>query len=569
MKDQTNRLYIIDTTSPFYVRKIKKVVNWSKVPYDILEKKGLIRRKDFRKICSNFEIYVKHVAEIGYTALSIDQLCYLVSFDIYSRKTKKKIERYRSYFSRLFPVAKKNGLKIFINTDVIFTNKRILFHTQGRFGEYIELLKQAVLSLFQNYPDVDGIIMRIGESDGVDVKGSFLSRIIVKTPRQANRLLKAILPVFEKYGKYLIFRTWTIGAYPIGDMMWNGETYDAVFGDVESEHLIISMKYGDTDFFRYVDLNPLIFHGPHKKILELQTRREYEGFGEYPSFVGWDYQRFYEGIKKLDTFMGISVWCQTGGWSRFRNITFFENTSYWNELNTTVTLKLFREGLSVKDAVASFHGNRNTELLMDFLKYSEDAIKKVLYDAEIANRALYLNSVRLPVLVHIFWDYVTVTEHIISFCNLFAENAPRSVTAAEEGLESVRKMKKIGKELGLPYDYDFHYDTFELFYYCRKLIYSEDKETVFAALQEKLGRYRKKHPGTYHFRVLIKSSKFTVLMRLIFKTFIRDGKPYRPVDRILFNRLTALLFRLIFRISHKHFPAFIDKQSMPLDALLS
>lgn len=182
MADLTGKLYIIDTTSPFYVRKIKKVVNWSKVPYDILEKKGLIRRKDYRKIRSNFEIYIKHIAEIGYNAISIDQLCYLVPFNFYTKKTKKKIERYRSYFSRLFPIARERGLKIFINTDVMFTNKQILFHTGGRFNEYVMLLKQSVENLFRDFPDVDGVIMRIGESDGIDVKGSFISRIIVKTP---------------------------------------------------------------------------------------------------------------------------------------------------------------------------------------------------------------------------------------------------------------------------------------------------------------------------------------------------------------------------------------------------
>jgi hypothetical protein len=51
------------------------------------------------------------------------------------------------------------------------------------------------------------------------------------------------------------------------------------------------LKYGDADFFRYLALNPLFFHGRQRKLIELLTRREDEGMGEYPSFVGWDYAR--------------------------------------------------------------------------------------------------------------------------------------------------------------------------------------------------------------------------------------------------------------------------------------
>lgn len=568
MADQIDRLYIIDTTSPFFVRKIRKIVNWSKIPYDIIEKKGIIRKKDYRKIRSNFETYVERVADMGYNAVSVDQLCYLVNFDMYTKKTRKKIDRYRSYFTRLFAIARKRGLRIFVNSDVIFTNSRIESFTGRRFGRYIELLKQAIEALFHDYPEAGGVIIRVGESDGVDVKGSFRSRIIVKTPRQLNTLIKALLPTFEELGKLLVVRTWTVGAYPIGDMMWNPATYDAAFGDIDSDHLIISMKYGDTDFFRYLELNGLLFHGHHRKLLELQTRREYEGFGEYPSFTGRDYRRIYEQIGDSGTFAGIHVWCQTGGWSRFRNITFFKDTSWWNELNTAVTLSIFRDGATVEDAVAAFAGRKRLGALMEFLRLSDEAIRTVLYDPEIASRELYFNGIRIPPLAHVFWDYVTVTEHIVTFCNLFAENGARSVEAAAQGLECVRAMGDIGKKLDLPYDHEFHYDTFELLYLCRRMIYGDGDGAAYEEFTVKLAQYRERHPGTYRFRVSTGRPAGGRFMRFILRTFIREGKQYRTIDRFLFGPLTPMLFRLWFRLTRKKFPAFIDKQAMPLEKLL-
>jgi hypothetical protein len=57
-----------------------------------------------------------------------------------------------------------------------------------------------------------------------------------------------------------------------------------------------------------------------RKIIELQARREYEGAGEYPSFIGWDRQHFAEELTEAENVLGMSVWCQTGGWHRFRRV---------------------------------------------------------------------------------------------------------------------------------------------------------------------------------------------------------------------------------------------------------
>jgi hypothetical protein len=147
-----------------------------------------------------------------------------------------------------------------------------------------------------------------------------------------------LLPVFEARDTVLIVRTWTLGAYPIGDLMWNRRTYDAVFGDVASRYLIVSLKYGDTDFFRYLDVNPLFFHGPQQKIVEFQCRREYEGMGEYPSFVGWLHARYLTALRERSCNLVGMFAIQAGGWAPFRRLAFCGDGSIWNELNTYATV---------------------------------------------------------------------------------------------------------------------------------------------------------------------------------------------------------------------------------------
>lgn len=58
----------------------------------------------------------------------------------------------------------------------------------------------------------------------------------------ARSMLNRLLPLFEHYGKSLVFRTWTVDAHAIGDLIWNRQTFDRVFKGIDSPRLIISMK---------------------------------------------------------------------------------------------------------------------------------------------------------------------------------------------------------------------------------------------------------------------------------------------------------------------------------------
>jgi hypothetical protein len=139
--------------------------------------------------------------------------------------------------------------------------------------------------------------------------------------------VRSLLPLFERFDRLLIVRTWTLGAFEIGDLMWNELTFQSVFGGIESQNLVVSHKYGETDFFRYLNLNPLFYRGAHQKMVELQARREYEGFGEFSSFVGFEYERYARYLTDCDNVVGICVWCQTGGWSHFKRLTWLHRSS--------------------------------------------------------------------------------------------------------------------------------------------------------------------------------------------------------------------------------------------------
>ncbi len=263
----------------------------------------------------------------------------------------KKIEQYRTLYRRLFRLAADADLQVFITTDLLFFNPAIEALIGGQQTQTRTFAAGMINRLLDDFPEIAGVIIRIGESDAVDVNGDFHSRIVLKTPRQARSMLQTLLPVFEKHQRLLIFRTWTVGVSRLGDLIWNRDTFRRVFADIHSPALIISMKYGESDFFRYLPLNRLFFESDHRKLIEFQTRREYEGFGRYPASIARDYEHIIKQLVSARNIAGISIWCQTGGWSGFRDLTLLDPGGIWNEINTFITVRMFRDKQTADQAM--------------------------------------------------------------------------------------------------------------------------------------------------------------------------------------------------------------------------
>jgi hypothetical protein len=105
----------------------------------------------------------------------------------------------------------------------------------------MDLMRRALVRLFEDYPEVNGVIFRIGECDGVDVEGDFRSRLVLKNAAMVNDFISGTLPIFEERDRLMIMRTWTMGATRAGDLIWTSGTFDRAFRDVESENFIVSM----------------------------------------------------------------------------------------------------------------------------------------------------------------------------------------------------------------------------------------------------------------------------------------------------------------------------------------
>jgi hypothetical protein len=568
-------LNIIDILGPFAIRNNRDTVNWSKINFRSLETGNRITPSTHKKIVERCEHYISQVSALGYDSISIDDLAHLASFDFYSPTLKRLLKDYLKLYKEIFAIAKRHGLKIFVNTDYLFFNDDIHKHLeesgQSPVNFYSELLEQTFTAL----AEVDGIIMRVGENDGKDVENIFLSQLLLKTPSQANELLTRILPIFERHNKTLIFRTWTVGVYEIGDLIWNEKTYDAVFESIKSDALIISMKFGDTDFMRYLRLNPLFGHGQHKKIIELQTRREWEGMGEFPSFVGWDYQEYLRQLADNKNIVGVHVWCQTGGWAKraWSTATYFDERAFWNELNTEVTIDIAKHKLSVEAAIERFCKSRKIDRIKDFIELlhlADTAILKGLYVPDVARKSLYFRRSRVPSLTWLMWDRAHLSPLVISLHQLFVASPRNAIRDADQAVEATKRMVQIAQNINLPaYAIDsleFERSTLTLFAQLKRYMFNMLSPQQIQNLNQQVRIYKTRWPQHYSIPQL-KPKSIRKTPRPIFNLFIRRTLPYRKRDKILLktSHIQAWTVRLYLRRSKSH----LASQSMGIDTLFN
>jgi len=283
-------IFMIDGIGPFFRNIDRRRINWSKIPFRHLDRGGFPAPFKMEAALREFETLVARSSAAGFNAISIDDLAHIAMHPDYSKRLKERIAAYRSYYKRIFEIAAQADMRIYLTSDIIFDPPGYPHPLKSVSKEILPFLKELLEELFDSFPQTAGLIIRIGECDGVDVEGDFRSILSVRTPAQCRRILEGLLPLFEARRRNLVFRLWTVGAHPVGDLIWNKHTFDKAFGGLESDALILSLKYGESDFFRYLPINPLFFRSRHRKMLEWQARREYEGFGSYPSFTGWDYE---------------------------------------------------------------------------------------------------------------------------------------------------------------------------------------------------------------------------------------------------------------------------------------
>ncbi|MBN9605442.1 MAG: hypothetical protein J0G30_02390 [Actinomycetales bacterium] len=326
----------------------------------ILPEAPYVDRAVVDELRPGWEAYVAYALAQGANAIAVPGFLEYVDFraiGVYPDGDPHiaRAEAMREAFGPLWQYAHDLGLKVYFRTDMLALDPPLESYLTDRFGrldtenpELWEVYAAGQDELAQTMPYVDGLLLRIGEGGAIyKLPGwDYTSSIQVTTVAGVRAMLTTLLAHAEDLDKEVIFRTWSVGIGDVGDIHIDPASYHAALDGIDSPALIVSTKYSAGDFYSYLPLNTTLETGDQRRIIEFQSRREYESFGSFPNDLG-DLSR-----TALDTFLaanphveGVWVWTQDGGPWRAGPMTLVLTSGFWQlaDLNTTLVMRLARD----------------------------------------------------------------------------------------------------------------------------------------------------------------------------------------------------------------------------------
>ena len=566
-------IFLIDAIGPFFRGYDRERVNWSKIPFSYLygasDAQWLQIETDLRR-------FAHEISAQGYNAVTLDDLAHLAPHPLHEPEVAAEITLFREKFRRFFDILHSEfHLQIYLTTDVLPVTAAVEAALGGDTRKLDDYYQALVRSVLDDFPQLAGLIVRIGESDGHDVEDPIRTQLHLTSAKETNRLLRLLLPDFEKRGKNLILRTWTVGAHRIGDLIWHTGTLTDAFKGIDSPNFIVSMKHGESDFFRYLPLNRAFFSVPHQKIIEMQARREYEGAGEYPSFIGRDCERFSRELAAATNMVGMSIWCQTGGWHRFGRLAFLEekNRDVWIRLNTAAAIGVFKYGKSVETVIEEFTAHEKAPAVLELLRHADTVILELLYIEEFARQKLFFRRVRVPPMLHMYWDCIFINHGVRKIVSHFMTDPERALRAGQAAAQLFPRMIELARIAELPADDIEHMrDAFGMILLARKYYFLPFDEALVDEIRVAKKLYKTRWPKEIRqrYRVKVSFAPFKLKRRTLawgIRLMSRKKRGYRLIDHLFTLNLLSYIYRIFRTRAPQALPKFMRESAMGVDVL--
>ena len=566
-------IFLIDAIGPFFRGYDRERVNWSKIPFSYLygasDAQWLQIETDLRR-------FAHEISAQGYNAVTLDDLAHLAPHPLHEPAVAAEITLFREKFRRFFDILHSEfHLQIYLTTDVLPVTAAVVAALGGDTRKLDDYYQTLVRSILDDFPQLAGLIVRIGESDGHDVEDPIRTQLHLTSAKETNRLLRLLLPDFEKRGKNLILRTWTVGAHRVGDLIWHTGTLTDAFKGIDSPNFIVSMKHGESDFFRYLPLNRAFFSVPHQKIIEMQARREYEGAGEYPSFIGRDCERFSRELAAATNMVGMSIWCQTGGWHRFGRLAFLEekNRDVWIRLNTAAAIGVFKYGKSVETVIEEFTAREKAPAVLELLRHADTVILELLYIEEFARQKLFFRRVRVPPMLHMYWDCIFINHGVRKIVSHFMTDPERALRAGQAAAQLFPRMIELARIAELPTDDIEHMrDAFGMILLARKYYFLPFDEALADEIRIAKKLYKTRWPKEIRqrYRVKVSFAPFKLKRRTLawgIQLMSRKKRGYRLIDHLFTLNLLGYIYRIFRTRAPQALPKFMRESAMGVDVL--
>lgn len=346
--------------------------------------------------------------------------------------------------------SKKAGLSTWAMTDMNVFPKRLVkkYNLEKRLGdaqdpEIQKLLRIQLNEIFTQFPDLDGLVVRIGETylhDAPYHQGHINDKFNPdKTVIPLVKLLRDEICV--KHNKKLNFRTWL-------SVDVNLPNYKKVCDAIEPhQNFTISVKQCEGDFHRGKPFSKIIGQGRHPQLIEVQCAREYEGKGAYPNYIangvinGFEEHKnypetklkslkeFYE--KKPKQFAGVWTWTRGGGW-----LGPYINNELWCHLNAWVMAQWGNDPSQSEEEIFNRYAKEILKLNGDNIKLFRE-MSLLSADAVIRGRNTVQND------MNPWWT----RDQGIGYPDLKTGNMQRIIEQKDESIKMWNRIVELAKQI--------------------------------------------------------------------------------------------------------------------------
>ncbi|NUM36224.1 MAG: hypothetical protein HUU50_16910 [Candidatus Brocadiae bacterium] len=433
-----------------------------------LKEEPFINPIAFDNVYQDFCHYIDRMSDLGFNAIEIPGFLEFIDFkgyEIYSQDSlyPKRHAVLRHFYKRFFDYASQKGMQCILYTDMVAINSALKLYFKKHLGgmdvereEFWQVYQRGLEEAFDYFPQVKGIIIRIGEAGAVYNRPGYDygSELLVRTASSVKKMLRSFLQVAESRQRYIIFRTWSVGVGEIGHMHTNPHVYEKVLGDLHSEWLIVSTKFCKGDYWSHLPLNPTLLTGKHKRIIEFQARREFEAFNVTPNYIApLHHYALANFLKANKNIYGAWVWSQSGGPLRQGPMmTYpFHGLWLWTDANVYATARIAADpGCTLKEYTEDWVKNtfgKNSQVVQkmtQLLLMSHETLASGLTIPAFAKKYVTGMGLEVPPVIYCYWDFLESSTSIGSHIYFVAKKElPEAIREAFSPVEQTREMKKI------------------------------------------------------------------------------------------------------------------------------